>query len=95
MDAVDQRCVWFSEYLLCDPLLVQQAYELSGAIRMLDRIESKELKSDIEYLNDALLHATKAASELENLSNNEQITQTLAEGRTGHKIAKRVNSSFT
>ena len=95
MDAVDQRCVWFSEYLQCDPLLVQQAYELSGAIRMLDRIESKELKSDIEYLNDALSHATKAASELEKLSNNEQITQTLAERRTGHKIAKRVNSSFT
>jgi len=99
MDAVDQRCVWFSEYLQCDPLLVQQAYELSGAIRLLDRIESKELKSDIEYLNDALSHATKAASELEKLSNNEQITQTLAEGiilnqlqETIYKLQTAINS---
>jgi hypothetical protein len=99
MDAVDQRCVWFSEYLQCDPLLVQQAYELSGAIRLLDRIESKELKSDIEYLNDALSHATKAASKLEKLSNNEQITQTLAEGiilnqlqETIYKLQTAINS---
>jgi len=80
MAAVDYRCVLFAEYLLCDPLLVQVAYELSSAIRLLDRIESKELKSDIEYLNGALSHATKAASEFERLSNNEQIMQTLAEG---------------
>ena len=99
MAAVDYRCVLFAEYLPCDPLLVQEAYELSGAIRLLDRIESKELKSDIEYLNDALSHASKAASKLEKLSNNEQITQTLAEGmilnqlqETIYKLQTAINS---
>jgi len=80
MQAIDQRCIWFAEYLKCEPSLVQKSYEESGAIRLLDRMDSIELKRDLEYLNDALSHTKKAANELDQLSNNEQITQTLAEG---------------
>ena len=90
MDAIDQRCIWFAEYLKCEPSLVQQCYEASGAIRLLDRMDSIELKSDLEYLNIALSHTKKAANELDQLSNNEQITQTLAEGL----ILKQLNETI-
>lgn len=80
MQAIDQRCIWFAEYLKCEPSIVQKSYEESGAIRLLDRMDSVELKRDLEYLNGALSHTKKAANELDQLSNNEQITQTLAEG---------------
>ena len=90
MQAIDQRCIWFAEYLKCEPSLVQKSYEESGAIRLLDRMDSIELKRDLEYLNDALSHTKKAANELDQLSNNEQITQTLAEGL----ILKQLNETI-
>ena len=90
MQAIDQRCIWFAEYLKCEPSLVQKSYEESGAIRLLDRMDSIELKRDLEYLNDALSHTKKAAHELDQLSNNEQITQTLAEGL----ILKQLNETI-
>ena len=90
MYAIDQRCIWFAEYLKCEPSLVQKSYEESGAIRLLDRMDSIELKSDLDYLNDALSHAKKAANALDQLSNNEQITQTLAEGL----ILKQLNETI-
>lgn len=90
MRAIDQRCIWFAEYLKCEPSLVQKSYEESGAIRLLDRMDSIELKRDLEYLNDALSHTKKAANELDQLSNNEQITQTLAEGL----ILKQLNETI-
>lgn len=99
MDAIDQRCIWFAKYLKCDPSLVQESYEASGANRLLDRTDSITLKSDFGYLNKALSHAKKAADELAKLSNNEQITQTLAEGliieqlnETIGKLQSAVNS---
>lgn len=90
MYAIDQRCIWFAEYLKCEPSLVQTSYEESGAIRLLDRMDSIELKSDLDYLSDALSHAKKAANALDQLSNNEQITQTLAEGL----ILKQLNETI-
>ena len=90
MQAIDQRCIWFAEYLKCEPSLVQKSYEESGAIRLLDRMDSIELKRDLEYLSDALSHTKKAANELDQLSNNEQITQTLAEGL----ILKQLNETI-
>ena len=90
MQAIDQRCIWFAEYLKCEPSLVQTSYEESGAIRLLDRMDSIELKSDLQYLSDALSHTKKAANELNQLSNNEQITQTLAEGL----ILKELNETI-
>lgn len=99
MDAIDQRCIWFAKYLKCDPSLVQKSYEASGAIRLLDRTDSITLKSDFGYLNKALSHTKKAADELAKLSDNEQITQTLAEGliieqlnETIGKLQSAVNS---
>ena len=90
MQAIDQRCNWFAEYLKCEPSLVQTSYEESGAITLLDRMDSVELKSDLQYLSDALSHTKKAANELKQLSNNEQITQTLAEGL----ILKQLNETI-
>ena len=64
MYAIDQRCIWFAEYLKCEPSLVQTSYEESGAIRLLDRMDSIELKSDLDYLSDALSHAKKSCKRI-------------------------------
>lgn len=78
MDAIDQRCIWFAEYLKCEPSLVQKHYEESGAIRLLDRIALTELNANIQRLERAANLINEAIQELDKLHEIEQLSQNLA-----------------
>lgn len=78
MDAIDQRCIWLAEYLGCEPILVQTAYENSGAISLLDRIAVTELNKDIQRLERAAKLISKAIEELDKLSIDEQLSQNIS-----------------
>ena len=79
MQAIDQRCIWFAEYLKCEPSLVQKSYEESGAISLLDRIAVTELNANIKHLERAAKLINEAIHELDKLSEIEKLSQNLAE----------------
>ena len=78
MQAIDQRCICFAEYLKCEPSLVQKSYEESGAIRLLDRIAVTELNANIKHLERAAKLINEAIQELDKLSEIEKLSQNLA-----------------
>lgn len=74
---VDQRCIWFAEYLHCDAQLVQTAYQISGAIKALDAEDNAKLKTDTEKLQSAKKYLKKTVTELHLISESEKLTQNL------------------